>query len=134
MNIEIGKISDRYTFLTHPTATAEILKLAREHPDYPITVLVSDEANSGDYGWAYATNVRVDIEEILDCNTRWWHSDYVCSDRDDFEEEAKDLIWDILKEKLGREPTNDEMETVWKEVEKAHEPYWKKCITIRADN
>ena len=48
MNIEIGKISDRYTFLTHPTATAEILKLARKHPNYPITVLVSDEANSGD--------------------------------------------------------------------------------------
>ena len=134
MNIEIGKISDKYTSLTHPTATAEILKLAREHPDYPITVLVSDEAKTGDYGWVYATKVRVEIEEILDCNTRWWNSDYVCADRDDFEEEAKDLIWDILKEKLGREPTNDEMETVWKEVEKAHEPYWKKCITIRVDN
>ena len=134
MNVEIGKISDRYTFLTHPTATAEILKLAREHPNYPITVLVSNEANSGDYGWEYATNVRVDIEEILDCNTKWWNSDYVCSDRDDFEEEAKDRIWDTLEEKIGREPTNEEMEAVWKEVEKAHEPYWKKCIAIRADN
>ena len=39
-----------------------------------------------------------------------------------------------LKEKLGREPTNEEMESAWKEVEKAHEPYWKKCIAIRANN
>lgn len=72
MNIEIGKISDKYTSLTHQTATAEILKLAREHPDYPITVLVSDEANSGDYGWVYATNVLL-LEQIIEAR---WKNDF----------------------------------------------------------
>lgn len=132
--MEIGRLSDRHTWLTHPTATEEILKLAKEHPDYPITVLVGDEANTGDYGWMYATSVSVGIEEILDCNTEWWQSDYVCTDRDDFEEHAQERIWDKLEEELGREPTAEEQETAWKAVKEAHEPYWKKCIAIRADN
>ena len=130
----IGKISDRHTWLTHPTATEEIKKLITEHPDYPITVLAGDCANDGEYGWMYCTSVSVHIDEILDCNTDYWKSDIVCTDRDDFEDAACDNIWDDLNKELGRNPTDEEQEAAWKEVKEAHEPYWKKCIAIHADN
>ena len=133
--MEMGNIIERHTWLTPPTATEEIKKLIAEHPDYPITVLVGDEANSGgEYSWMYATQVSAGIEEILDCNTEWWKFDFVCTDRDDFEDYAQDRIWDKLQEELGREPTDVELEAAWKEVKEAHEPYWKKCIAITANN
>lgn len=132
--MKMGKISDRRTWLTHPTATEELKKLIAEHPDYPITVLAGESANSGDYGWMYCTSVGVGIEEILDCNTDYWKSDYVCTDRDDFEDTACDKIWDDLQDELGREPTDEEQEAEWQKVKAAHEPYWKKCIAIHADN
>ena len=130
----MGKISERRTWITHPTATAEIKKLIKEHPDYQITVLVGEEANNGDFSWMYCTNVTVSVNEILDCNTDYWKSEYVCVDRDDFEESAKDIICDELKKKIGRSPTDEELEAEWKNVKDAHEPYWKKCIAISAWN
>ena len=45
-----------------------------------------------------------------------------------------DKIWDDLNKELGRNPTDEEQEAAWKEVKEAHEPYWKKCIAIHADN
>lgn len=131
--MEIKGITDRHTFLTHPI-TEEILKLAKEHPDYPITVLVGEEANTGDFYWMYATSVSVGIEEILDCNSEWWNSDYVCTDREDLEDSVSDRVWDILNDELGREPTDKEQDEYIQKVLKAHEPYWKKVIAIKADN
>lgn len=132
--MEIGRINDRHTWITHPTATEEIKRLLKEHPDYPITVLVGEEANGGDYCWMYASCVSVGIEEILDCYTEWWDEEYVCAERDVFEDHCVDMIWEKLKEELGREPTNEEMDTEWAKVKEAHEPYWKKCIAIKANN
>ena len=131
--MEIGNINDRHTWLTHPI-TEEILQLAKEHPDYPITVLCGESANSGDFYWMYATSVSVGIDEILDCNSEWWDSEYVCTDRENFEDAACDKIWDKLQDELGRKPTDKEMDEAWEEVKKAHEPYWKKCIAIKVDN
>lgn len=132
--MKMGKISERRTWITHPTATVEIKKLIKEHPDYPITVLAGEEANDGEYPWMYCTNVTVDIEEILDCNTQYWKSEYVCTGRDDFEDSAVDIIWDELSKKFGRSPTDEEQVAEWKKVKDAHEPYWKKCIAIKAWN
>lgn len=132
--MELGRIDNRHTYLTHPEISKEIIELVKEHPDYPITVLVGEEANIGDYYWMYASSVSVNIEEILDCNTKWWDEEYVCTDREDFEEHCTDLIWDKLSKELGREPTDEEQESAWEEVKKAHEPYWKKVIAITANN
>lgn len=131
--MDIGRIDDRNTWLTHPF-TEELLKLVQEHPDYPITVLVGEEANDGEYYWTYATSVSVGIEEVLDCNTEWWDSEYVCTDREEFEDHCTDLIWDKLNDELGREPTHEEQDAAWAKVREAHETYWKKCIAIKADN
>lgn len=131
--MELGKIYDRHTWLTHPF-TEGLLKLVKEHPDYPITVLAGESANSGEYGWMYCTSVSVEIEEILDCNTDYWTSEYVCTDRDDFMDAVMDTIWDGLQDELGREPTDEEQEAKWQKVKAAHEPYWKKVIAIKADN
>lgn len=132
--MKMGKIDNRHTWLTHPTATEELKRLIAEHPDYPITVIAGEEANNGDYCWMYCTQVTVGIEEILDCNTEYWTSEYVCTDRDDFEDEACDMIWDGLQEELGRKPTDEEVKAEWLNVKEAHEPYWKKCIAIKAWN
>ena len=132
--MNIGTINDRHTWLTHPF-TRELLKLAKEHPDYPITVLAGEEANSGgECSWTYCANVSVGIEEVLDCDSDYWKIEYVCTDRDDFMEAALNVIWDKLNEELGREPTDEEEEAAWEQVKAAHEPYWKKVIAIKADN
>lgn len=132
--MELGRIDNRHTCLTHPEIGKEILELVKEHPDYPITVLVGEETNGGDYYWMYASNVSVHIEELLDCNTEWWDYETVCTDREEFEDHCADRIWDKLNEELGREPTDEEQEAEWEKVKEAHEPYWVKCIAIMADN
>lgn len=132
--MEIGKIDNRRTFLTHPEIGKRILDMVKEHPDYPIAVLVGEEANAGDYYWMYATNVKVEVGEILDCVSEWVNDEIVTTDRDRFEEEVEDKVWDRLKEELGRKPTDEEQDEAVKAVLKAHEPYWVKCITITADN
>ena len=132
--MKMRKISDKRIRLTHPTATKDLKKLIAKYPDYPITVLAGENANNSAYGWMYCASVGVGIGEILDCNTDYWDSYYVCTNRDDFETTACGIIWDDLNEELGRSPTDEEMESKWQEVKEAHEPYWKKCIAIYADN
>lgn len=82
----------------------------------------------------YCTSVTVDIDEILECDTDYWKSEYVCVDRDEFEDSAMDIIYDELSKKIGRSPTDEEQVAEWKKVKDAHEPYWKKCIAIMAWN
>lgn len=56
------------------------------------------------------------------------------ADRNEFEKAVCEKIWKDLKEELNKVPTDAEYEVVRREVMGAHEPYWKKCIAIYADN
>lgn len=125
--------------LGHMDVTHQLTEYLMNFPDYPIVVLTGQNAVCDEFYWTYATDVKIGIDEILDCDTRYWDYDYVCNDRRDFEKEAKEVIYRNLKEALkkydnDREPTNAEIEEVWTTVSKEHEQYWKKCIVIYADN
>lgn len=130
--MEIGKIDDRRMFVLHPETGKQILEAVKEHPDYPIAVLVSQDDNFDDYSWVYALSVSVETGEILDCFSEWTDDEIVDADRDYFVERVEDAAWRRLIESLGRDPTDEELDACVNAVLKAHEPYWKKCITIKA--
>ena len=71
--------------------TTELRKLILEHPDYPICVLGSDELNSGDYGWMYATDISFGLGEILDYDQKL-DEDYIFNDRNDFYEKLEEWL------------------------------------------
>ena len=112
---------------------SELLELVKEYPDYPITVICGVEVCDGDYS-VYAPKVSCKVEEILTCRTPWWNRDEICCDKESFEEEVYDDIYWHLKDKLNREPTEEECDVAMKEVLAAHEPYWTKVIAIYADS
>ena len=125
------------TFIENSKAgdfTKRLLKMAQEHPDYPIVVLAGEEASDGDHSYTYCENVGVDIDKILGCVTPWWTYDTVCTDPEDFEDEVWSMVWDKLADQLGRKPTNEEAEEAVLEIVKAHEPYWINVISISANN
>lgn len=111
---------------------SELRQLMREHPDYKICVLASDEANSGDYSWMYCSDIRCGIGEILDCSNPV-DDEYMFTDRDYFEERLEEFLWDnMCGEDL--EPTEEEVkERLTQELAK-YEPFWTKVIKIYADN
>lgn len=105
-------------------------KLIAENPDLPIVVLASDTANTGDFGWMYCENVSFKIGEVLDCDLPF-DSEYVFTDRDEFEEALADYLCDVPEAEnlLGAEFdkfVDDELAE--------YEPYWKKVIEICASN
>lgn len=108
--------------------TEELRKLILENPDLPIVVLAGQDANIGDYGWMYCSNVSFGIGEILDCDF-YDYDDIVFTDRDRLEEYIADCLYDIYEDM-----PDDEFNTMVKEEVEKYEPYWKKVIEIRADN
>lgn len=106
----------------------ELKKLIAENPDLPIVVLAGEEANDGYWGWMYCSSISFGISEILDCDF-YDSDDSVFTDRDRFEEKIADYIYD------ENEEASDEYceEFIKRELEK-YEPYWKKVITIYANN
>ena len=110
--------------------TDELKKLIAEHPDLPIVVLVSSEvAADDDYYWWYAPDIRFTFGEILDCEQDV-NDVKIYTDRDDFEEDLRDLMWDLDEFEGAAE---EEFEEAVKERLADYEPYWKKVIQIRAD-
>ena len=110
------------------TKTDELRKLILENPDLPIVVLAGTDANIGEYGWMYCSNVSFGIDEILDYDITDYE-DCIFTDRDYFEEYIIDSLADEYEGKSDEEYDN----AIKKEIEK-YEPYWKNVIEIRADN
>lgn len=114
--------------------TDELKELIKEHPDYPIVVLAGESANSGDYTWMYCSSISFGVEEMLDCEVPY-DRDFVCVDRDEFNEELEEWLWDELgcSDKQSK-ITEDEFQKKLKEEKVKYEPYWKKVISICAEN
>lgn len=114
--------------------TTELRKLILEHPDYPIAVIVSEDVNSGEYSWMYASDITFSTGEILDMQTPFC-DEKVFNDKDDFEEELEEWLWDEMG---GNDKDSRVSEAVFedalKEEKAKYEPYWKECIIIYADN
>lgn len=106
--------------------TEELKKLIAEHPDCPIAVLCSEEVGCSDYAWTYASDIRFEFGEILDCEQEIYDCK-IYSDRDEFEEELEEKLWEDLKP-----ITEEELKKRLAEELKKYEPYWKDCILIYA--
>lgn len=119
--------------LTKPTD--ELKKMIEQYPDYPIVVLAGEVANTGDYGWMFCSSISFEVEEILDCETPYNNDDIVCTDRDKFNEELEEWLWDELGGNDNPPKiTEDEFQEALKQERARYEPYWKKVIAIYADN
>lgn len=117
--------------------TTELRKMVLEHPDYPICVLVSEEANNGEYSWVYASDITFAVGEILD-KQQPFNQEMIYSDKDSFEEDFEEWLWEDLQTRLEEEGSDceldeDTFQLVLKRELEQYEPYWKDCIIIRAD-
>lgn len=99
---------------------SELRKLIAEKPELPIVVLAGDEANGGDYQYAYCSQVKCEIGEILDCELPFGDG-RVFYDHDEFKEELGDFLCDLSDEEFERE------------LEK-YEPCWKMVIEVWVNN
>lgn len=119
--------------------TTELRKLIAEHPNYPICVSASEDANNGDYGWTYCARVSFAVGEILDCEQHI-NDEIVFDDRDDFEQRLDEWLWDEMCCEVScygmydRKPTEEQFQKRLAEEKAKYEPYWKDCIFIYADN
>lgn len=118
--------------------TTELRQMILDHPDYPIVVLVSDEANNGDYSWMYASNITFAVGEILD-KQQPFNQELIYSDRDSFEEDFEEWLWEDLQMKMadrgkGTDLSEEMFQCILKRELEQYEPYWKDCIIIHADN
>lgn len=103
-------------------------ELIAKYPDYDICVLAGECANGGDYSWMYCSSIKFEVGEILDCD----YGDYddcVFTDRISLEEYIEDDLFDDYQDK-----PDEEYEAAIKAELKRLEPYWRKVITIFADN
>lgn len=118
--------------------TTELRKMILEHPDYPIVVLVSEEANSGDYYWMYASDITFSVGEVLD-KQQPFKQELIYSDRDFFEEDFEEWLWEDLHKRMKEEGSDCELDEeafqlVLKKELQQYESHWKNCIIIHADN
>ena len=114
------------------TKSDELKKLIAENPDLPIVVLAGTDATDGEQSM-YCSDIRFYIDEILDCEVPYM--EYVETDRVNFEEQIEEWLWDEMG---GNDRDTKLSEVVFeealKETKEKYEPYWKKVITIYADN
>lgn len=110
----------------------KLRKLIAENPELPIVVLASEEANCGEWGWQYCSNIDCTIAQILDIKTSYDREDGVLfDDRIDFHEAIADALCDIEPYKSMNNEEFDE--AVEKEAAKYYGE-WRKVIAIYASN
>lgn len=115
--------------------TTELRKMILEHPNYPIAVVVGEEANSGDYSWMCASDITFSTGLILDADQPV-NKELIFHDKDDFYEKLEEWLWDKLHEDLpyGVQMDEGEFQKALQAEKDKYEPYWKDCIIIYADN
>lgn len=111
------------TDLLHNTDV--IRKLILENPDLPILVLVSDDANKGEYFYEAVWDVDWNIGEFLDCK-QGIDEDKIYTDRDEFEEDLESYLWVEANKYIPE----DEFEKLLKRELKKYESFWKRCIIL----
>ena len=115
--------------------TNELKKLIKQYPDYPIVVLVGEDAAVPEYRRTYCSSIQFEVAEILDCETPYDNDCIVCNDRNEFNENFKEWLWDELGGNDKRHQiTEEEFQKIFAEEKAKYEPYWKKVIAIYADN
>lgn len=106
--------------------TDRLKQLIAEYPDYPIVVLAGEDANNGDYGWMYCTDIRFDVGEILDTDY-FDDNDHIFTDRSWLEEVIEERLYDNCD-------SEEELDNAVRAELARLEPYWKQVIFIMATN
>lgn len=121
------------------TMTQQLQRLIMDNPELPIVILAGTDASDGDHGWTYCSSVSFGIQEILDAEVPYMEC--VETDRDNFEEQIEEWLWDELTwnedtKTYNKEPkiTDEEFEIRLEEEKAKFAPYWKKVISISVDN
>ena len=109
----------------------ELKKLIQEHPDYMIAVLAGEEANGGDYCWAFCSSISFALGKFLNVKTPYDREEYVFSDEDDFEERIQEVLEDDPK---CKGMTDKEFFDLVKAEKEKYAAEWKDVIFIYADN
>ena len=113
--------------------TDELKRLISEHPDYPIVVMAGEDANNGAYYWMYCEDISFKVGEVLTVEVPW-NEEIILSDREQFEEELEEWLYDYLVYEQNQEITEEEFQVKLKEEIAKYEPYWTWVIQICATN
>lgn len=110
----------------------KLRQLILEHPDYMIAVVAGEEANTGDYSWAFCSELDVQVGKFLNVKTPYDRANgYVFSDEDDFEEEIQRVLEDDQK---CKGMSDKEFFDLVKAEKEKYAADWKDVIFIYADN
>jgi len=110
----------------------KLRELILEHPDYLIAVVAGEEANNGDFTWAFCSKIDVSVGKFLNVKTPYDRkSGIVFSDEDDFEEEIQSVLEDDPK---CKGMTDEEFFALVKAEKEKYAGEWKDVIFIHADN
>lgn len=112
--------------------STELRKMIAENPKLPIVVLVGNDAAWDDYAYTYCTCVSCSVDEILDCEPPFDNDGFVVNDKEDFCERMEE--WLVDQDDRYAKMSDAEFDAILKEEIAKYEPYWKKCICIKADN
>ena len=113
--------------------TDELKRLISEHPDYPIVVMAGEDANNGAYYWMYCEDISFKVGEVLTVEVPW-NEEIILSDREQFEEELEEWLYDYLVYEQNQEITEEEFQVKLKEEIAKYESYWTWVIQICATN
>lgn len=110
----------------------KLRQLILEHPDYMIAVVAGEEANTGDYSYAFCSKLDVRVGRFLNVKTPYDRkSGIVFSDEDDFEERIQEVLEDDPK---CKGMTDKEFFDLVKAEAAKYADGWKDVIFIYADN
>lgn len=111
--------------------STHLRELIAENPDLPIVVLSDDESCIGDGVNTYMSEVNCYVGELLDCYPIkfMYDDDRIFDDPVEFKEYIQDYICDEFEDK-----SDAEQDKIVEQYLKLCEPYWKKCIIIKASN
>lgn len=115
--------------------STELRNLISKYPDLPIAILSKDDSCIGDGVFTYMSEVKCYVGELLDCYLihpeKYYGDDYerVFDDRLDFKEYLENVVCDIYDN-----ASYDEQTEIIEKYLKLYEPYWKKCIIVKAFN
>ncbi|MDE5696483.1 MAG: hypothetical protein K2I96_03580 [Lachnospiraceae bacterium] len=108
------------------TDNTELKKLILDNPSLPLLILVSEDANSGEWSTELAS-CRCEKGIVLEAAENCWlpRYDRVYTDETDLEEDIQEALEDI-QEGL----TDEEFDRLVAIKMKTLEPYWKECIIV----
>lgn len=114
----------RPTKLLH--SADDLRQLIIDHPDLPLIVFATEDANSGDYPYMSCSSVSAEVGEFLDC-MQDVDDCYCFIDRDEFAEKIADSMSDF-------DGSEQEFEVEVEHRAAEYEHYWKPCIIVYVGN